>query len=712
MDKYFSLVDPRQNMRGFIVAILILIGLGTAVGVVVTSPPGSSDVAPREEIKDARFSSPNVFVYAYWAGDKSEVKSFDLSTGEELLIATLPLNIKHIKLLSPTEIVYISDTDEKDYGSKIVIKKIPEGEERVVVQASDGVRIDDYRVSSSGRFIATWEVSTAPDTGQLYGGVSRVYSADVNAPGTKNLIYSEDANAPVHYPVAVTDSGQIFLDTYLPNDSAGWGYGMSMSDFTGSSREDLVGIANGTYGSQPIMSPDGTRLTFVGYDGSKGSGTEVVNGVRRAVLSSNTVDVLDLDTLSRTRLSNLPADNLYSKAWWDEITGNVLFSLISKNANETGTYSYHLQSNLYEKIDLGLLKNISSNPNKVISVLSPGVVLVGSITNTETALGNLGREYEQALEGVYVINSAKNDVVTLDIVGGFVQSISTKPSSFFGSSSALFSTDSTTGGIKNKKTEQLQLNTFTIKPTLAPQRIGQQSGESCRNVAAARCNDLLGTDFTGDEAATARSTSVGFGEEFSACVKEQWTDAQQTGVCSDSPLYLYGDKGMKVNVKVGTPVTETDIPYSPADGFDGRLTGDGGVVINELIFSSIEFDYKLASQFDKPARGVVIDRAKLTSELKNYAERLGMNEKETYDFVNYIKQSAPFEKIFLSHFSHEISSGLLPLYFTPEPDSYTNIVFYVADASKITQSIDAPEFEKIKRNGFSAVEISYILTTK
>ena len=64
-------------------------------------------------------------------------------------------------------------------------------------------------------------------------------------------------------------------------------------------------MANGTYGTQPVASPDGSMLVFTGYDGSKGSGVEIVSGMRRSIISSNTVEILELSTLTRRKLSNL-----------------------------------------------------------------------------------------------------------------------------------------------------------------------------------------------------------------------------------------------------------------------------------------------------------------------------------------------------------------------------------------------------------------------
>jgi len=692
--------------------MLILAGLGMVVGGAAVLSTQDQEVVVTEEITDDRFSSPNVLVYAYWAGDKSEVKSFDLSTGDEILLATLPLNVKHIKLLSANEIIYINDTDDNDYGTQIVAKKIPTGEERILTQAAADVKIDDYRVSPNGQYIATWEVARAVDSEQLFNGISRVYATDVNS-GVKNQIYSEVANVPVHYPVAVTNEGRIFLDTYLPNDSAGWAYGMSVSDFSGVSKQDLAAVANGSYGSQPVLSPDGSMLIFTGYDGGKGSGTEIVSDTRRALLSANTVDTLNTSTLSRSRLANLSTENYYANASWDEVSGNALIALISKNADETGTYSYNVPSGVFDKLEINQLDNVSSNPKKILSVLDSGVILTGNVTTSESTLGNLGDKYEQALDGVYVVNRNQDDVVALDIVGGFVQPLTVKPLSYFSASqSFLAAADSAadSGGLKGKDTERLQLQTFTIKPTLAPERIEQQSGDRCRDVAAAACNALLGTSYTGDQA-RGKEDPGGIPEDraFMACFKEQWGVAKAAG-CADSPLYLYGDKGVSINVKVGTPIFDVKVPYTPSSGFNGEMTGDGGIKINGKEYSSIDFDYEIAARFVVPTRGVVISRSQLNAKLTEYADRLGMNDRETYDFIKYVKSNTVSENIFVSHFSNEISKKLLPLYFSPQPDSYTSIVFYINDSNRITNSTPVlPEFTKIIRDGFSAVEISYIV---
>jgi len=717
MPKY-NLSSSKSNFRPFLIGVLILGVLGLAVGATIVTRDSVRE-APIEEIATERFTSPNIFVYAFWAGDKSEVKSFNLASGEDATLASLPLNVKHVKVLSPNKIVYINDTDNRDYGAQIVAKDIPNGDERIVVQANSDVRIDDYRVSPNGQYVATWEVSPPVDSEQLYGGTSRVYVTDINS-GVKNQIYSEVANVPVHYPVAVTNDGRVFMDMFLPNDSAGWAYGMSVSDFSGANKQEISSMVNGSYGMQPALSPDGSMLVFTGYDGNKGSGSEIVRGMRRAIISSNSVDILDLNTLSRRKLSNLSSENYYSKASWDEVNGGVIIAQASSNSQDTGMYLYSLATNTAEKIDLDNLDSLSSSPKRPISALNSGIYLAGNVTTSETTLGNLGNQYEQVLDSMYIVNQDTNEVIALDIAQGFIQPISVKPDSYFGQSViATFSEgDADKGGIKGKTEEQLQLQTFTIKPTLAPKREEQQSGgreqapetgERCRDVAANACNELHGTDYPATDAVKAYGGNYEPNQAWGECIKFQWIAAKQAG-CFDSPLYLYGVKGSSFNVKVGTPISNSNAPYSPNLGYIGVLSGDGGVTIDGTKYGSLEYDYTPAYKYSIPNTGVVINRSTMDAQLKDYAQKLGMNAREAYDFIKFLKAETSSGKFVLSHFSNEISKKILPLNINPEPDAYANIVFYVDDTGKkVDASYIEPVYEKISRNGFTAVEISYIV---
>jgi DNA-binding beta-propeller fold protein YncE len=89
-------------------------------------------------------------------------------------------------------------------------------------------------------------------------------------------------------------------------------------------------MASGTYGRQPKVSPDGTQFVFAGYDGSRGSGTEAIAGKRRAIAFPNTVEILNAQTLKRTKL-NVPSGSLYDDARFDA-SGKYIF--ISKVLDE------------------------------------------------------------------------------------------------------------------------------------------------------------------------------------------------------------------------------------------------------------------------------------------------------------------------------------------------------------------------------------------
>lgn len=78
---------------------------------------------------------------------------------------------------------------------------------------------------------------------------------------------------------------------------------MSVASFDGSQKQDLNQMKNGTYGTQPALSPDGTKLVFSGYDGTFGAGDAIKNGYRQALLTPNTVETLGVNSLAREKIN-------------------------------------------------------------------------------------------------------------------------------------------------------------------------------------------------------------------------------------------------------------------------------------------------------------------------------------------------------------------------------------------------------------------------
>jgi len=712
--RFFSF--SAENTKWILLFLLIFLSLSG--GLFLNLRNNSSDRTPASNAEDKsntknEFIASNSIVYGYWIKGNSVIAVLDLSTNQNSIIAELPSNIKHIRVLDPQRIIYIKDTDGSDYGKEIVIRNLEAKTETTIIKADDTFGIDDYVVSPSSRYLAVWEVSPPTGSTQLFGGKSRVYTADVQKPLQKNLIYDETSGLGITlaYPIAITDKGELFTDRFLPNSGAGWGYGMSVSDLTGTNKQDIASLANGMISTQPTASSDGEKLLFAGYDGRKGLGTIEVDGFRRAILSSNTIEIFDLATKQKKKILSTNSNDIYSDPNWDILTGNIIYKLLSKNDALNGTYIYNLSTNTSEKIDTsGVADNSISNsttlPN-IIAVTSINKYIVVDEINSDSALGNLGSKYGQSLNAIYLYDTAARSKNNFNLGTGIVQLVDIKPQNFF---SSLSLAQNSTDGSKN----QLQLQTFELKPSLAPKRNIQQSDPSdkkvdttCRSMAARQCNELLGTNYP---VGVYYNWDLDFevDPKFIQCWKN--TKKELQGTCTDSPLYLYGQEGKNVNIYSTTPIYPLNTNYSPAKGYSISLGENGSFIVNREKVSSLKFDYTPAIKIIKPDKGYLVTKDKVQDIIEKISNQLELNEKEIADTLNYFKEKIVSPYAFISLFDDETSKKILPLIISPTPDTYRNTVFYIENLDENPNvSYVPPVIEKIQRKGFTAIEISFIV---
>jgi hypothetical protein len=268
---------------------------------------------------------------------------------------------------------------------------------------------------------------------------------------------------------------------------------MSIVDFDGTNKQDIASMSNGTYGSQPVLSEDGRYLLFAGYDGSHGDGTKVTSGYRQAILTPNTVELLDTKTLQRYKLPNLPNTNIYSDVQWDQQTENIIFTILSSDSKKMGVYSYNPEKLTLQQIPL---PSMNGTPFGYISQLPKNNTLIGTQSTDPSNLGNLGETYAYAYNQLASID-ASGKLSYLSLEDPFIQYITVLPGNYFNSvlgaaTSASESSQPAVSyavlqGVNNNTT--MQKNTFS-KTTLASLRIQQTSNQACLKLPDARCSAL------------------------------------------------------------------------------------------------------------------------------------------------------------------------------------------------------------------------------
>ena len=717
MDSFKDLVtkynSPKNIFAFLIIAVLVIFFVGygiTNLSSTKTSPNDSSQNPSNKSL------APYIIVYGSWSQNASAIYAFDLSSQKEYLIANLPVNVKKITILSPDKFLYLAQTDEYDHAKTLLQYNVVSKALDTIVTAQNGYGIDDYLVSPNRQYGVIWEVSPNPETGILFGGKSRIYSFNLASSTQQNLLYDEIiSTAPIHYPRAVMDDGRIFFDTFVSNSSAGWAYGMSVSDFTGVNKQNINSMTNGTYSSQPISSPDGKYLLFSGYDGSKGLGTSDTNGFRRAISFPNTVETLDTSTLTRSKVPNLSNQNIYSGTNWTSNT-SILYHTLSKTNGVNGTYLTNLENTeggskiKLSRDEIGITK-LDTN------------ILIGKASSTLSS--NLGSGYSSIYSQLLIQN---DETTLLPLSQQLIQFIGVFPSSYFGTNIDVFQ-----DSIVSRS--NLHLSGLYFKPELEEKRDTEQNdpplptdappdnevpppdsstiptpttstGEPesfrvyCRDLAPKYCDEIYGITNLGQ-----RASSPGYFD----CVDRSVVMLKNQGLCTQSPLYLYGPEGLSVNVTIHTEVSNSTPQYN--NGYKVTLGKQGEFYTNNYSYSKITFDYVSAIPLVRPPNGGVLTaKNNLNATIESIANRLKLNMQETKDLKTSANQliTSPFALI--SFYDHVTSNAILPITVDPKPDVYRNIVFYFKNLdSKPNFSIDEPRFKPIIRQGFSAIEISEIV---
>jgi hypothetical protein len=576
--------------------------------------------------------------------------------------------------------------------------------------------------------IAVWEVQYSEDSGTLSNGRAKVYTANLGQTA-KNLIYDENivANTPIHFPLSITNDGTVFSDKVIPNSAAGWAYGMSTSNFTGTDKQDIESMQNGTYSMYPLPSPDGKYFAFGGYDGTFGPGTETTDGFRKALTHTNTIEYLDINTLERKKIPNTSPTTRYGSSvkWIDTSTFTY-----DSFGDPSGEYIYTIpqQQSIIQQDEI---------TKRTLAQFS-NASLVGTPVETATALGSLGNNYELSYSALE-LHSSQSNTKKLPVSPALIQFISVVDSDYFDISSlqSVKETSETTS-------QQLQLQTFVTKPKLyenrretineipppttvfptqaprpdtgSPPPLPPPPSQNtpivkCESLAKQKCSSLIvGNDSSCDNLTSQECIDhVASKKKYDSCYASEVYSQKSVGACVTHPLYLYGKEGMQVDVSIHTPIFNSNISdsgkYSFTLGVDGNFYHEGS------LYTSLNYDYTSAiKRLPVLNEGYIVSNHEVKDAVQMMAKQFGLNEKETSDTVRDISSKVTADYVFISFYDQDTSHAIHPVTFDPEPDVYRNIIFFVKNLdTKPPFSVKAPKIEPIYRDGFTAIEIANII---
>lgn len=675
--------------RTIIIALstLLLVGCDQIVVRKHLEKAASSPTVPPKVQPRLVSESPqgSIVVYGVRQSNGVTIQAVDLE-GRTGLVTRLPANIKDLHVLSPTKLLYINQTDEKDHGKEIVKHDLNTGGKETLAKSQEGWGIDDCILSPDNSWIAWWEVQFQPGSNKLMGGKSRVYTKQVNSPNPTYTITDETASRddPVLYPLFFDHHNNLFLDSFIPNGGGFYlGLYSTLPQVPLTNDETLVDslrLPQDSFNSDPLLSPTGNKILFTAPSPTGMAQARAITRIktstsgvgRTGTLSYDWVVVYDLDLSDyEVVLDGGGLTQFGIPLWIDD--NNIAVQKFTRS-NQSTSYTDTVKIELATKTE-GSLAGLD-NPTAMLLTYLADYFVYGLPTSN---YDNLGENY------LPIFTSLRKAIPDTPLASGLTQFIGT--------------ITPPPGQIAIKSTplghlSSLQLKGLAINTTVANRPTQQNDADGTR----VRCRDYY------------EQLKRELGETEVGGYQDAVSGARRASKCYDSPLYLYPKAQTEVTVKP-KPAGEVLASSPQLDAFwqviahpDGQLQTSDGQTLDKIAYA-----YS-ASQVKAPTKGLVVTQRDLEKTLLNYALRVGLQGREVIDFKEFWLGELPQSPFyFISHFSDEEAKKIMSFDISPKPDTFIQAVMYFKPLDEPQETV-SPEFGPTpQRSGFTAVDWSGVI---
>lgn len=171
-------------------------------------------------------------------------------------------------------------------------------------------------------------------------------------------------------------------------------------------------------------------------------------------------------------------------------------------------------------------------------------------------------------------------------------------------------------------------------------------------------------------------------------------------------IYLYPNKDMEINVKVGKPeyLTTTYPKYN--NGWKVRADKNGNLIDEKgRSYYALYWEGKNTSLDGMKDEGFVIKGNESSSFLEEKLALLGLNEREANEFIMYWLPKLEYNKYNYIRFAtiEEINDNM-PLIIEPKPDNIIRVMMIYKPLNEFILVKEQKLDEVSKRNGFTVVE--------
>ncbi len=169
---------------------------------------------------------------------------------------------------------------------------------------------------------------------------------------------------------------------------------------------------------------------------------------------------------------------------------------------------------------------------------------------------------------------------------------------------------------------------------------------------------------------------------------------------------------IQFDVKPQGQFTHT-IPQHQAGGWNFTASPDGNLLYQGKNYPYIYWDAAIPNNLiTKPQTGYAVAYKDLSTFLNNLLPKMGLNQKETSEFITYwVKQLPSSNYYYVGIIPRAQIDSLAPLTINPAPTSILRVSLYF-EPLKEKVNVTAPQIEPFVRSGFTVVEWGAIFDTQ
>ena len=169
-------------------------------------------------------------------------------------------------------------------------------------------------------------------------------------------------------------------------------------------------------------------------------------------------------------------------------------------------------------------------------------------------------------------------------------------------------------------------------------------------------------------------------------------------------IYLYPKERTNISVKLGYPeLITTDYP-SYNQGWDVVAYPDGNLKIGDRNYYALYYESQNKINFDKNDTGFVVESSKIAGFLEEKLSILGLNERESEEFIVYWLPKLQSNSYTYIRFAteDEISKNM-PLTISPKPDTTIRVLMTYQGLDEV-EPVTEQKLTKVERAGYTVVE--------